>query len=201
VVVDCVILVPNYGWPSTVRPASGHRRLPTHVFTGAGQGKEVARLLGQCWPLEDARRRTRRCSRALPAAEQAHTRQEARRGRRPLDAKPTRASRPHRLVVACSRLIRTRAIPKDGAARAAATDVTGAHRVRAGATGDRLFDVGTWTPLRFKGLGCSTPPCRRVPTTHHGGRRRCIGAGHGGSVVGGGLGGGGMDTLRLALYL
>ena len=120
----------------------------------------------------------------------------------PLDAKPTRASRPHRLVIPCSRIIRTRASPKDGAARVATTDVTGTQRVRAGTTTDRLFDVGiTWTPLRFKGLGCSTPPCRRDPTTHHGGRRCCIGAGHGGSVVGGGLGGGCMETLRLVLYL
>jgi hypothetical protein len=37
--------------------------------------------------------------------------------------------------------------------------------------------------------------------THHGGQGRYDGAGHGGSVVGGGLGDGGMDTLRLALYL
>jgi hypothetical protein len=55
VAVDCGILVPNSGWPSTVRPASGHRRLPTHVLTGArgpGQGgcSTVAPVLatGRC---------------------------------------------------------------------------------------------------------------------------------------------------------
>jgi hypothetical protein len=69
-----------------------------------------------------------------------------------LDAMPTSRSC---LAVACSRLIRTRAIPEDGAACALAPDVTGAPRVRANATADRLFDFGTWTPFRFKGLGCS----------------------------------------------
>jgi hypothetical protein len=177
---------------------SGQRRdvvvaRPTCSQELADQGEEVARLLGRCWPLENARRRTRRCFRAFPAAERVHKRQEARRGRRPLDAKPTRASRPHRLAVACSRLIHTRAIPKDGAARAAAPNVTEAQRVRPTAA-YLMLELGR----SFKRLWMF----HAVPqSSDDAPRRRCVGAGDGGSVVVGGRGDGAMDTLRLALYM
>jgi hypothetical protein len=60
--------------PANVEASSSSKPACSQEFAG----KKVARPFGQCCPLVDARRRTRRCSRALPAAKWAHTRQEAR---------------------------------------------------------------------------------------------------------------------------
>jgi hypothetical protein len=111
----------SVGTPSSADPRA-------HGGPRALQGKEVARLLGQCWPMPDGARGAARERFPQPNG-------PINAKKRGADAKP--AMRPHRLAVACNRLIRTTVIPNDGAPRAAA-GVVGAQRVRGGAAVDCL---------------------------------------------------------------